>query len=65
MNECSICRQPLPVDAEFCPDCGTQVQRAVTGATERLNRQQCQNAQNVAIQCSAGLSPMNIVIATR
>jgi hypothetical protein len=37
MIECAICRQPLPADAEFCPDCGTQVQRAMTGATLRLS----------------------------
>src|SRR3954471_16782098 len=37
MTDCAICKQPLPADAEYCPDCGTQVQRAVTGATQRLN----------------------------
>jgi len=27
MIECAMCRQLLPADAEFCPDCGTPVQR--------------------------------------
>ena len=32
-----MCRQPLPDDADFCPECGAKVQRAVTGATQRLS----------------------------
>jgi hypothetical protein len=36
MTDCAICRQALPIDAEFCPNCGAAVQRAVTGATQRL-----------------------------
>jgi len=36
MSDCVICKHPLPVDAEFCPNCGAVVQRAVTGATQRL-----------------------------
>ncbi len=38
MTECAICRQLLPADAEFCPDCGAPVKQAVTGATQRLSR---------------------------
>src|SRR4051812_28217766 len=36
MTQCAMCKQPLPADAEFCPDCGTHVQPAVTGVTQRL-----------------------------
>jgi hypothetical protein len=38
MRMCATCKQPLPTDAEFCPDCGAAVQQAVTGATQRLYR---------------------------
>jgi hypothetical protein len=37
MTECAMCRQALPTDAEFCPACGTSVQHAATGVTQRLH----------------------------
>lgn len=33
---CSNCQAELPEDARFCIECGTEVTRASTGATERL-----------------------------
>lgn len=36
MIVCAMCKQPLPADAEFCPDCGAAVRSAMTGATQRL-----------------------------
>src|SRR5215216_2526677 len=53
----AVRRQPLPTDAEFCPDCGTQVQRAVTGATQRLSASTAPNCPKCGNLMDRGFIP--------